>query len=229
MRYKYLFLDLDNTIFDFSASSKLAFSDMLFQYDIQEEADMYDLYRRINADVWKELEQGKIDQEELRDKRFRLFFQSVDIDKNGYDANAKYLENLIHRSSLIGGAQKFMTLIQERLNMVAVTNGLKEVQRPRIMHTQIDQFFDYIIVSDEIGHAKPSEHFFEIAYEPISHKIDKSDILMIGDSLVSDIQGGNNFGLDTCWFNPKNMNNLSEHQPDHVAHSFQQIIDIIKS
>jgi len=229
MRYKYLFLDLDNTIFDFNASSKLAFSDMLFQYGIQEEADMYDLYRRINADVWKELEQGKINQEELRDKRFRLFFQSVDIDKNGYDANAKYLENLILRSSLIRGAQKFMTLIQERLNMVAVTNGLKEVQRPRIMQTKIDQFFDYIIVSDEIGHAKPSENFFEIAYEPISHKIDKSDILMIGDSLVSDIQGGNNFGLDTCWFNPKNMNNLSEHQPDHVAHSFQQIIDIIKS
>jgi FMN phosphatase YigB (HAD superfamily) len=101
---------------------------MLLQYNIEEESDMYDLYRRINADAWKELEQGKIDQEELRDKRFRLFFESVNIDKNGYEANAKYLENLVTRSLLLKGAQKFMTLIQERLNMVAVTNGLKEVK-----------------------------------------------------------------------------------------------------
>lgn len=229
MRYKYLFLDLDNTIFDFANSSKMAFSDMLIHYEIQEEADMYDLYRRINADVWKELEQGKIDQIELRKKRFKLFFETVDIDENGFEANAVYLDKLIDRSILLKGAEKFLSLIKQRLNMIAVTNGLKEVQRPRIHQTQIDHFFDYIIVSDEIGHAKPNSQFFEVAYDPISSKIDKSDILMIGDSLVSDIQGGNNFGLDTCWFNPSRLSNLTDHQPKHIAHSFQQIIDIIKS
>ena len=229
MRYKYLFLDLDNTIFDFSASSKVAFSDLMVQIGVQEEADMYELYRRINADVWKELEEGKIDQVELRKKRFKLFFEATDIDFDGTLANKKYLENLIERSTLLQGANKFMQLIQERLKMVAVTNGLKEVQRPRIMQTRIQHFFDYIIVSDEIGHAKPSEHFFEIAYDPISSKIDKKDILMIGDSLVSDIQGGNNFGIDTCWFNPGRVSNLSTHKPKHTVHTYQQILDIIKS
>ena len=107
-----------------------------------------------------------------------------------------------------------------------ITNGLKEVQRPRIAQAKMEKHFEVIVVSDEIGVSKPHEGFFQHAFEKMG-KPTKSEVIVVGDSLNSDIQGGNNFGVDTCWFNPNSAANLTEHKPTFQIQNLESLHELL--
>lgn len=225
--YSHLFFDLDNTIFDFTGGSRLAFSAMLKYFNIKEEDDMYDGYKRINKEVWNELEAGKITQYDLREKRFKLFFNAIKVEIDGHRANSVYLSELVEHSELLEGARELLTDLKKEYVLFAITNGLKEVQRPRMNKTNTTDLFDHIVVSDEIGFTKPHKAFFDVAYEPIKSEVTKDKILVIGDSLGSDIKGGNDYGFDTCHYNPRSYPYLLGIEPVYKVHSFDDLRSLL--
>ena len=225
-KYTHLFFDLDNTIFDFTVSSKLAFSALLEHYNIEQKQDHYETYIKINAETWSELEKGLIDQKELKRKRFQLFFDYLEFEVDGYVANQKYLEFLVQFPTYIENAITIVQDLSQNFTLVAATNGLTQVQYPRLSNEGLEKFFDTIIVSEEIKAAKPHKRFFHECFEQ-SGNPEKSQVLMIGDSLHTDILGGINYEIDTCWFNPNKNVNVLNLDPTHEIKALEEIYKIL--
>ena len=212
MCYEWLFFDLDNTLLDFDRSSKYAFEKAFNDFKIPFDTSYYGIYNQINKQHWLAFEQGTITQATLRTKRFEVFLEAIRKDCDAADFSACYLSNLANVRLLLDGAIPLLDKLKGQFQLLVITNGLKEVQRPRIKVCDLEQYFDGIVVSDEIGVAKPHKGFFDYAFNEIGNP-SKEKVLVIGDSLSSDIAGGNQYGIDTCWYNPKKNKNKTEHKP----------------
>lgn len=209
-KYKWLLFDADNTFLDFAKASKLSFFKTCEEYNLNCDEKTYKIYKKENAKIWELFENKEITAVEIRSLRFAKFFEAVHIKGiNSLDFNTRYLQILIDVSEAYEGAIEFLEDLQGRYKLSVITNGLKEVQRPRLNRLKMNHIFESIIVSDEIGVAKPDVKFFEYAYNTIPNPPLKSEILVIGDNLKSDILGGQNFGVDTCWISHKKENSTS--------------------
>ena len=209
-KYKWLLFDADNTFLDFATASKKSLFTTCEDYRLTCDEGIYKTYKIENAKVWEAFENKEITALELRSLRFEKFFSAVDIKGiDPFEFNARFLQNLINVSEAYSGAKNYLENLRPSYKMSVITNGLKEVQRPRINKLQMSHIFDSIIVSDEIGVAKPDIEFFNHSYSTIANPPPKSEVLVIGDNLKSDIQGGINFGVDTCWISHKRENNSS--------------------
>ena len=161
-----------------------------------------DAYIEINKLLWADFEQGKITTQKLRVKRFEILFSNLNINYDPKMFSDCYLEAISGESHLIEGAEVVLSSLFEKAGLVLITNGIKEVQRSRLRKSTINKYFSDIIISEEVGAAKPNKIIFGAAFEKMNHP-PKKDVLIIGDSLSSDIKGGNDYGIDTCWFNPE--------------------------
>ncbi len=227
MKYDWILFDLDNTLVDFKEASLKSFRSLLESYGISHADELYPIYQQINFEVWKSFEQGHLSAVELRSKRFRDFFLKTDIRHiDPSEANASYLNYLISYTTLLEGASELLNLLHKRVRMGIITNGLKEVQRPRLKALNIIHYFDSITVSDEIGVAKPQAAFFDHTFG-ISPFISKEQTLVVGDSLRSDIQGGLNYGLSTCWYNLSKEKNETQFTPKYEIHHLSALKEII--
>ena len=226
MSYNWILFDADNTLLDFTGASKMAFSDAIKQLDIPPSPNLFDRYKKVNHIVWTELENGKINAVTLRKRRFELFLQDIEVNRDPVLFNQLYLENLVAHSKMLPGARQLLHHLHGKTKLGLITNGLKEVQRPRLAHTQIDHFFDVIVVSDEIGVSKPDTAYFEYVFNEMGHP-PKESVIVVGDNLNSDIKGGVDYGVDTCWFNPNNQPNESDIAPTHHAQDFDKILKIL--
>jgi len=209
-KYKWLLFDADNTFLDFTSASKKSLFTTCEDYKLECDEDIYRTYKIENAKVWESFERNEITALELRSLRFAKFFSAVKVDGiDPFEFNAQFLQNLIEVSEAYDGAIEFLENLMHQYTMSVITNGLKEVQRPRINKLKMNHIFESIIVSDEIGVAKPNIKFFEHSYNTIPNPPPKSEVLVIGDNLNSDIVGGNNFGVDTCWISHQKPNNTT--------------------
>lgn len=197
-KYSHLFFDLDNTLFDFQASSEIAlkvFADAL-------KADYNDsfkaVYKKYNHSAWMKFERNLIDGISLRKSRFEDTANELGYKIDGLIINRMYLKQLVENPRFIDGAKETLEKYSRTHTLVAVTNGLKEVQRPRLRKVDFEKFFSHIVVSDEIGIAKPDHAYFQYAWEKAG-KPSKDKVLMIGDNPFSDIKGASEFGFDTCY------------------------------
>ena len=200
-KYDYLLFDADNTLFDFHTSEAYALEKVLSGLGIEFHAGHVANYRVINHTVWRDFENGKLAKKHLRNRRFELFFKEIGVRADVDRISREYLEHLSHTAFLIDGAEDLLEKVSKNHRLVLVTNGLKEVQRPRLSRSTIQHYFESVVVSDEIGHAKPDAAFFDYVFNEIRHP-DKSRVLMIGDNINADIRGGLDYGLDSCWYNP---------------------------
>lgn len=226
--FKWLLFDLDGTLLDFKSASKKAMWQTFEQYNKECTDELYKIYQKINHQVWTEFEQKIITAEELRPKRFDLFFKAINDEiAPPHIFNQQYLNNLVLCSDVYEGAIDLLQSLQGQYLMSVVTNGLKEVQRRRLARLNMTHFFDSIVVSDEIGFAKPNFKYFEYTYQSIPNPPPKSDILIIGDGIPSDILGGQNFGISTCWIRHGRINN-SNIQPDYELEYAVELPSILK-
>jgi len=215
MQIHRLLFDADNTLIDFSNASKAAFWQTFEDYGQTCTDDIHATYKPINHRVWTDFEQGKITAERLRVKRFADLFEAIDqFPAPPEDFSKRYLENLITKSESYDGVKEMLEELQANYRMSIITNGLREVQRPRLRKLGMTHYFDSIIVSDEIGFAKPDERYFEIAFHSIDNPPARENTLVIGDNLKSDILGGIRYGLKTCWLNASGKTNDTDIQPD---------------
>jgi YjjG family noncanonical pyrimidine nucleotidase len=201
MKYKWLLFDADGTLFDYDKAEENALKNSFAQIGCPFEQHYLNEYIQINREIWLDFEKGKIDQAKLKRRRFELLFEALKIYGDPQDFSARYLANLAKETDLIDGAEETVKSLWENFSMAIITNGLMDVQRPRFQQSSIIKYIKTFIISEEVGAAKPNQKIFDIAFERMNNP-PKSEVLIIGDGLTSDIQGGLNYGIDTCWFNP---------------------------
>lgn len=201
MVYEWLLFDADNTLFDFDRAEakalELAFADAGLQFL----PEYIDTYRAINKQVWADFEKGIISQDILRIHRFDRLFKPYGLKFDPVRFSEYYLENLARCGDLVMGAEDLLDDLHARYHLGIITNGIAAVQRPRLANSPITDCFEVVAISEEVGAAKPDVRFFDAVFSMIGQP-QQETVLVIGDSLTSDIQGANNYGLDACWFNP---------------------------
>lgn len=224
---KWLFFDLDETLVDFRSASKTSFFRSFEAKGIEAEEEWYSsIYAKINRRIWDEFEQNKINAVELRTKRFKLLFESIEVSLDPIDFNQLYAKYIIEETKVLPGAYTRLEELSQEYQLAIITNGLKEFQRPRLQRLDLNKYFKVIIVSDEIGHSKPNRAFFDQAIEAAGNPA-KSEILIIGDGLSSDIRGGMQNQIKTCWYNPAELHLPKEYSPTHVINDLKDLNSIL--
>ena len=201
-KYQWLLFDVDDTLFNFtlaeSRSLEMTFEDLDLTFD----SAAPQIYHEVNRATWEEFEQGLLTSLQLRTRRFERLFERLGITFDPEQFSSRYLKNLGRCSDLIEGAEEMIRALAPAYRLGLVTNGLADVQRPRLEGSPLKEFFEVVVISEEVGVAKPDPRFFDVAFARMGQP-QKSAVLVIGDSVASDIQGAFNYGLDACRFNPR--------------------------
>ena len=213
--YPWLWFDADGTLFDYDRAEATAFRKTLELLQFQFEDRYLDAYQRINRELWRALERHEITPAALRVRRFELLLEALQLSGSPDDLNVAYVEQLGLCTDLMDGAYEVLQRLHGRCRIAVVTNGLEAVQRSRLEHSTIRPFITELIISEEVGAAKPHAAYFDAAMARTGHP-PKSEVLIIGDSLTSDMRGGADYGLDTCWYNPAN-----EPGPENLPITFE--------
>ncbi|MBQ8860149.1 MAG: YjjG family noncanonical pyrimidine nucleotidase [Ruminococcus sp.] len=200
-RFDIVLLDADETVFDFKKAEAYSFKLMLESYGIDYTDERLALYSSVNLSMWKALERGEVTREKLKTLRFEKFFSEIGV--SGIDCvevNDRYLTNLSNSTFMIDGAAEFVKELHKYCKIYLATNGLTKAQTGRLSKSEIKDFVDGMFISEEIGYAKPDKAYFDFIFDSIK-VTDKSRVIMLGDSLTSDMLGGRNAGITTCRFN----------------------------
>lgn len=224
-KYKTLIIDADDTLFDFKASEKMALQITLEGYGVTCDEETYELYRQINMEHWNDLELGKTTQAILKYKRFEDLFNILKVDADVEKVADEYLENLSQQGIILDGAHDLVEALSKKYSIYIITNGITSVQRGRFQHASIMAFVKAIVISEEAGANKPNPQIFQY-WDSLYGPFERSETLIIGDSLSSDIQGGINYGIDTCWFNPE-LHETHLVKPTYTVDSYEAIKNLL--
>ena len=227
MKYKWLLFDVDSTLFDYDKAEENALRKTFERLKLEYDESVLGVYRQINNKIWSDFEKGKITPKQIKVRRFPMLFEKLNIDSDSIAFTDLYLKNLSEGLHLIEGAEEVLKVLNEKYKIALITNGLKDVQRPRITKSAVFKFISQIIISEEVGVSKPDEKIFDIAFQRMNYP-DRQEVLMIGDNLISDIKGGNDYGIDTCWFNPKKISCDSDLQINYEIEKLTELLNILE-
>lgn len=207
-KYKYILWDVDGTLLDFDYSQKVSLFQCLETLGVEGTDELNEIYSKINHRWWRDLELGLVTKEQLLHGRFREFFENVDIHCPDLEAfRLKYQHGLSVNFLPVEHALEVCSHLKELgFKQYVVTNGVSTIQRSKLSLSGIDALMDDLFISEELGAPKPHMEFFEACFKQIKEKdssFDPSLCLIVGDSMSSDMQGGMNAGIDTCYFAPK--------------------------
>jgi len=200
MRYPTLLFDLDHTLIDSDESERQAYEHTMATIGLSEPGAYFDRYVSINRSMWSAVEAGDMQPSEVRHRRFERFTAELGIDADPHDMADAFVWGLGNFGDLYDGARELLDELTGVAILAMVTNGLSEVQRARIDRLDLGDYFHTVIISSEVGVTKPRPEIFDLAFDGLGRP-ERSEALMIGDSLTSDIAGGRNSGVDTCWYN----------------------------
>ena len=226
-RYTTILLDADGTLLDFEAAEKEALTCLYKEAGISVNEETLSVYSRINGMLWKKLEKNEVTRQELKDTRFSLTFKELGLNRNdGIELSKKYQQELGKQAQLLEGALETVKKLSESFELAIITNGNTDTQYSRLEASGLMPFMKHIFVSEEMNVQKPSREFFEKVMSQIKEK-DSSCILVVGDSLTSDIQGALNANLDSCWINPENKKVLNGIVPTYTISSINEIFVVL--
>ncbi|MGF1824826.1 pyrimidine 5'-nucleotidase [Vibrio splendidus] len=211
MKYDWIFFDADETLFHFDAfqGMKLMFSRFGVTFNEQDYSD----YQKVNLPLWVDYQDGRITAAQLKHTRFEGWAEKLDT--TTATLNSAFLNAMADICTLLPGAKELMESLKGQVNMGIITNGFTELQSIRLERTGMTEYFDHVIISEEVGVAKPDAEIFEYAHKLIGLP-SKQRILMVGDNPHSDILGGLDFGIETCW-----LNSQEKATPDGIDPHYQ--------
>ena len=224
--YKHLIFDIDNTILDFTESERHALRAVFTQYGVIYNEESVATYSKINGALWEQLEEGTIKKEVLLSQRFSTFFQTQGISVDGAVADDAFRTGLENRVDLIEGSKEVLKTLKERgYRIYAGTNGVGRTQRNRLERAGLMPYFDELFISEEVGFEKPDVRFFDFIFNQLQ-LTDVQNVLMIGDSLTSDIRGANRYGIDSVWLNERNMR-ADDNKPVYTVKKLTELIKML--
>ena len=221
--------DVDGTLLDFIAAEKAAIKTLFGEFNLGQCSDeMIKRYSEINKTYWQRLERGEITKQEVLVGRFKEFFKSEGIDISVVEEfNSLYQLRLGDTIVYHDDSREIIKSLQGRVRQYVVSNGTVEAQSKKLRLSGLGELVDGIFLSEHIGVEKPNIEFFDKVLEEIK-PADRSSILIVGDSLTSDIQGGNNAGIVTCWYNPLGDKAPDKYRIDYEISDLHQIYEIIE-
>ncbi|WP_342511989.1 YjjG family noncanonical pyrimidine nucleotidase [Sporosarcina sp. FSL K6-1522] len=226
MDYEVIFFDVDDTLLDFGLTEKAALHNAFVEFGLPTGlADYRASYKELSKGLWEDLEKGLVTISELAVERFRRLFlvHKLDIDAEAF--SNVYLGYLGQQTHLIEGAVELCEKLAD-YRLAIITNGFTAVQQARIGNSPLRYTFEHIIISEEVGSQKPDKGIFDYAFAKLGIT-DKAKVLMVGDSLTSDMQGGIDYGIDTCWFNPQGKDNLLGSKPTYEIRELMDLMEIV--
>ena len=227
MAYATVLLDADDTLLDYRTCERSALERCLVEQQLPFEAERdIPLYSEINRALWRELENGALEPAELGVRRFETFCRRRGFAADPDVLSRRYLDHLAGTGMLIPGARDVLERLHNRTRLVLITNGFSRVQRGRIRAAGIVAFFEFIAISEELGAQKPDPVIFARVFEHLPGA-ERGSSLVVGDSLTSDIAGGNAFGIDTCWFNRGGEQERGDTPVTYEIHALSQLIPIV--
>ena len=227
MTYTTVLFDLDDTLIDFSGIEFVALEEAMAKHDIVLTEEMFTLYKMINRELWTNLEKGLFTKKEILSLRFDLFFAQTGTFGDASQLNHDYLIAMGRHSKNNDGALVMLdTLAEAGVRVALVTNGAEMAQKIKLAVTGLDKYFDDIYISDVTGHAKPDRRFFEFVEEAMGG-FEENQTIIVGDGLASDILGGRDYGLSTCWFNPHGHENHTGVEPDYEIDALGGLLMIL--
>ena len=225
-KYRLVLLDLDHTLLDSDASEALAFEQTMSIAGVADPSQHFGTYDQINRALWAAVERGEVSPSHVRLARFEQFAAATGLDLDPAAMADSFVTGLGMHGDLYPGARDALAALADRVSLALVTNGLSEVQRTRLERLDLAGFFDAVIISSEVGVSKPAPGIFDIAFQHLGSD-DRTSALMVGDSLSSDIRGGLNAGIATCWYNPHGHQPGDHDRFDHQIESIDELPTIV--
>lgn len=204
MKYEVIMLDVDNTLLDFNKAAAYALRKTCEAVGYPYSEAFKKEYEYYNHKLWESLEKGEIDMATLKSRRFKEIVEKYHIKATHTQMSYLYMDHLGEATFEMEGAFLLCEKLSKYCKLVTMTNGISKVQRDRFKSSRLGQFISEQFISEEIGVSKPDPAIFEHALKVLDIN-DKRKVLMVGDSLSSDMQGGLNAGIDTCFFNPHGL------------------------
>ena len=228
-QYYCILFDADNTLLDFTAAENKALAETLTQYGVTPDAETMQKYREKNEGLWRQLEKGQIKREKLLAERFGRFMAEIGVPCTGAESaemNRSYLDRLSQHPDVLPGTLSVLDELAEVATLAVVSNGVERVQTQRIQESGVVGYMEEIFISEKAGCEKPNRRIFDQALRTLGVE-DRSHVLVVGDSLGGDIQGGINAGLDTCWFNPDGQENTTGIVPTYEIRGLEELYPIV--
>ena len=220
---KAVFLDIDNTLLDFDAFVKAAMRDGFCRFGLGEyREDMFPTFLRINTEIWREIEQGRLRFEEMLKIRWNRIFAALGICFDGVVFEDYFRDYLFDCAIPVEGAMELLACLKDKYILCAASNGPYEQQLNRLSRGGMLDCFAHVFISEQIGASKPSPKFFDHCLSELNG-ISPDEILMIGDSLSSDMAGAIGMGMKTCYFDKNRSANTGGLNLDYVVHSLEEI------
>lgn len=227
MRYPTLLFDLDHTLFDSDASLVQALEVALADVGVDDPGGRYEVFDRINRALWKQVEAATMTPQQVHVARFVQLADEIGFDADPAALATRYGRALGEHGELYPGARELLDALAETpVTMALVTNGLSEVQRARIARHGLDRYFAAIVISAEVGAAKPGPAIFDLTFDALGRP-DPAGAVMIGDNLPSDILGGADYGIATCWYNPHGRTADLDVAITHDVRTLAEIHDVV--
>lgn len=225
---EYLFLDLDDTILDFAQAERVALAKTLEAFGVEPTQERIARYSRINKSCWKRMERGELTKDQLRTVRFTEFFDELGMEADVEAVAEGYVANLAVGHYFLPGAEEAVERLSRKYRLFLASNGMASVQKGRMTSANLYRFFECSFISEEMGAAKPAKAYFDAAFSRIPG-FDPGKAIMVGDSLTSDIQGGINAGILTCWVNPGSKKPRADIVPDYEIRSITQLEALLET
>jgi len=223
MKYKWVLFDADETLFHFDAYQGLKL--MFSGFDVDFTLADYEIYQKVNKPLWVDYQNGDISAKQLQNERFTSWSEKLTISTE--KLNTEFLQAMAQICKPLDGARELIDYLSTKVKMGIITNGFTQLQTVRLEKTGFKDVFSTLVISEQVGIAKPDIGIFHHAFNTMDNP-SKNEILMVGDNPHSDIQGGINAGIDTCWLNVNNHKAPEGINPTHEVQSLWQLLDMFK-
>ncbi|UDI78510.1 noncanonical pyrimidine nucleotidase, YjjG family [Staphylococcus taiwanensis] len=228
MKYNTILLDFDDTLVDFYDAEDKAFHNMAKHYCHFPTEEDFQYFKKVNQAHWEAFQKNELTKDEVLSNRFIEYFDHYGIKVNGKEADISF------RDELAKAPLKYFNSTKETINRLSrncklyiVTNGVTDTQKRRIAQLEFKDSFEAVFISEETGYQKPMVEFFDYIFNEIGE--DKRHYsIIVGDSLTSDILGGKNANIATCWFNVRNKNNESNIHPDYEINNLKDLVRLVE-
>ena len=217
-----LLLDLDDTILDFHKAERIAIAKTFREFGIDPTEEVLARYHVINKSCWERLETGEWTRDQVLVRRFEILFAEYDVNCDGTLVARSYEANLSIGHYFLPGAEEAVIALSKKYKLYLASNGTAKVQAGRLKSADISKYFEEVFVSQELGANKPALEYFEKCFARIPG-FDKSKAIIVGDSLTSDILGGQNAGIATCWVNPSHKTGRADIRVDYEIEALSQL------
>ena len=222
-----LLLDLDDTILDFRKAEHIALGKTLAHFGIDPTDTVRSRYSQINKEHWEKLERKELTRAQVVSGRFAQLFRELSVTADEEECARLYAENLGIGHYFLPGAEEALKILSQKYRLFMASNGNLSVQRGRLQSANVSHYFEDIFISQEMGADKPSIEYFNRCFERIRN-FDRKKTMIVGDSLTSDILGGNNAGIATCWVNPQHKPRRADIRVDHEIESITQLSALLE-